>query len=112
VSMLKRLLFEDFPVWDDPAQCGFQRVEIDTEACDGCRMCVIVCPARVLELYGDKGHRKARTIADVRGCISCNNCMAICTHDAIHATEHFQLTGFYENRGLGAFRPPRTSFGA
>ena len=110
MSMLKRLLFESFPDWDDPAQCTFRRVTIDTEACDGCKMCVIACPARVLELYPVNGRRKARTLPDTTGCISCNNCMAICTNDAIRATEHFHLTGYYENRGLGEFRPPRTSF--
>ena len=111
MSMLSRFLTATFPTWDDPEECTFQRVTIDTEACDGCKMCVIVCPARVLELHRVDGKRKARTLPDVRGCISCNNCMAICSNDAIHATQHFRLTGYYETRGLGEFRPPRTSFG-
>lgn len=110
MSMIQRLLFESFPAWDDPEQCGFQRVTIDQAACDGCKMCVIVCPARVLELVSIAGKRKAQTLPDVTGCISCNNCMAICQNDAIHATKHFQLAGYYETRGLGEFRPPRTSF--
>jgi formate hydrogenlyase subunit 6/NADH:ubiquinone oxidoreductase subunit I len=110
MSMIHNLLFASFPAWDDPEQCGFQRVTIDTDACDGCKMCVIVCPARVLELVRVDGKRKARTLPEVTGCISCNNCMAICGNDAIHATKHFQLTGFYENRGLGEFQPPRTQF--
>ena len=83
---------------------------VRTDKCDGCKMCVIVCPARVLELHRVEDERKARTLPDVSGCLSCNNCMAICENDAIRATEHFELSGYYENRGLGRFQPPRTSF--
>lgn len=110
MTMLNRLVYGEFPTWDDPSQCTFQRVTIDHDKCDGCKMCVIVCPARVLELVRIDGKRKAKTLPDVRGCISCNNCMAICENDAIRATEHFHMTGYYENRGIGKFSPPRTSF--
>ncbi|MFN2376097.1 MAG: indolepyruvate ferredoxin oxidoreductase subunit alpha [Candidatus Binatia bacterium] len=112
MSILSRLLFAEFPAVEDPQQCEFQRVAIDQEACDGCKMCVIVCPARVLELVRVDGKRKARTLPDIRGCISCNNCMAVCENDAIHATRHYRLTGYYETRGIGEFQPPRTSFPA
>lgn len=110
MSMLKRLVYAEFPTWDDPEQCSFKRVTIDHDKCDGCKMCVIVCPARVLKLVRIDGKRKAETLADVRGCISCNNCMAICENDAIGATEHFAMGGYYANAGVGRFSPPRTSF--
>lgn len=110
MSIVKRLLFEKFPTWDDPEECRFHRVTIDTDACDGCRMCVIACPARVLEVRRENGMRKAHVIEGSMGCISCNNCMAICRNEAIGATEHYRLTGFYETQGIGAMRPPRTSF--
>lgn len=108
MSTLKRLLFADFPAWDDPQACRFQRVRVDEEACDGCKLCVTICPAGVLELYGVKGQRKVRVLDDVRGCISCNNCHAICENRAIAAIEHFAMTGYYRTEGLGAMRPPRT----
>jgi ferredoxin len=56
------------------------------------------------------GKRKAKTLDDITGCISCNNCMAICENDAIGATGHYQMGGYYESRGIGSFSPPRTSF--
>ena len=40
---------------------------VDADKCDGCKMCVIVCPARVLELYRVNGRRKARTLPDITG---------------------------------------------
>ncbi len=109
MSMLKRLLFGDFPAWDDPQACQFRRVQIDLDACDGCKLCVTICPAGVLELYGQKGHKKVRVLDGVRGCVSCNNCHAICENQAIKAVEHFAMSGYYRSEGLGEFQPPRTS---
>jgi 2-oxoglutarate ferredoxin oxidoreductase subunit delta len=96
-----------FPEWDDPDECRFQRVTIDTEACDGCKLCTIVCPANVLEMTGPKGKLKARVKDDVRGCISCNNCHAICGNGAIGATQPYDFVGFYRQLGRGEFTAPR-----
>ena len=109
MSIFKRLLFGDFPAWDDPQACRFRRVEIDLDACDGCKLCVTVCPAGVLELYGDKGSKKVRVLDGLAGCISCNNCHAICENKAIKAVRHYAMTGYYSSEGLGEFQPPRTS---
>ncbi len=110
MSWLKRLLFADFPAWDDPEACRFHRVEVDLDACHGCKLCTVICPAGVLELYGDKGEKKARVIKNHRGCISCNNCYAICDNQAIRASRHVELTGYYRPEGFGDFQPPRTTF--
>ncbi len=109
MSMLKRLLFAEFPRLDDPQQCTFHHVEVDLDACDGCKLCATVCPSAVLELFGEKGKKKARVIEGAHGCISCNNCLAICENKAIRATRHYDLTGYYRPQGLGEFQPPRTS---
>ncbi len=110
MSMLKRLLFATFPDWGDRSQCKFYSVQIDLDACDGCMLCTVACPAGTLELFGEKGNKKARVIADPRGCISCNNCYAICENHAIKASQHYEMTGYYQTEGIGEFQPPRTSF--
>jgi len=96
-----------FPAWDDPAECIFRKVTIDTQACDGCKLCTIVCPSNVLEMTGPKGAMKARVKDDHRGCISCNNCHAICANGAIGATLAYDFVGHYRQLGRGAFTPPR-----
>ena len=96
-----------FPDWDDPAQCRFQRVTVDLDRCDGCKLCTLACPANVLEQYGEKGHKKVRVKASVRGCISCNNCHAICDRGAIQATQHYDFSGYYRQLGRGNFSMPR-----
>ena len=96
------------PEWDDPRDCYFTRVTVDLDKCDGCKLCTLVCPANVLELYGDKGKKKARVKESSRGCISCNNCHAICSNGAIVASEAPRLAGYYGHARHGAFQPPRT----
>jgi formate hydrogenlyase subunit 6/NADH:ubiquinone oxidoreductase subunit I len=96
-----------FPDRDDTAQCMFHRVTVDLDKCDGCRLCTLACPANVLERYGERGEKTARVKADVRGCISCNNCHAICENGAIQATRHYDFVGCYRQLGRGEFAKPR-----
>jgi formate hydrogenlyase subunit 6/NADH:ubiquinone oxidoreductase subunit I len=99
---------DHLPVWDDPRQALYRRVEIDLELCDGCKLCAVVCPANILELYGPKDNLKARIKNDdAHGCMSCNNCYAICAGQGIIATEPYDFAGFYEQKRIGAFEFPR-----
>lgn len=107
MALLSRAERRHFPEWDDPAECIFQPVAIDLEACDGCRLCALVCPANALEVVGEKGNRKARVKADLRGCVSCNNCQAICANGAIAASRYYDFAGFYRQLARGAFSMPR-----
>jgi 2-oxoglutarate ferredoxin oxidoreductase subunit delta len=106
-SLVSKAERRHLPDWDDAAECLFRRVTIDLEACDGCKLCTIVCPANVLELYGDKGKKKVRVKDDNRGCISCNNCHAICANGAITATRHYDFVGYYRQLARGEFSLPR-----
>lgn len=107
MAWLSRTERHHFPDWDDPAECVFHRVAINEDLCDGCKLCVVVCPANVLEVYGDKGRKKARVKASIRGCASCNNCQAICDSGAIAAAHRYDFVGFYRQLGRGAFSMPR-----
>ncbi len=107
MALLSKQERRHFPEWDDPAECLFRRVTVDLEACDGCRLCTLVCPANVLEIYKVDGKKKARVKESQRGCISCNNCRAICDTGAIAATEANDFAGYYRQLGRGAFAPPR-----
>ena len=107
MALLSKQERRHFPDWDDPSECIFHRVAIDLDACDGCKLCTVVCPANVLEVYGEKGHKKARVKASQRGCISCNNCRAICANGAIAAVHANEFVGFYRQLGRGEFSLPR-----
>jgi formate hydrogenlyase subunit 6/NADH:ubiquinone oxidoreductase subunit I len=108
MALLSKQERRHFPDWDDPTECIFQRVTIDLDACDGCRLCTLACPANVLEVYrNEHGKKKARVKESQRGCISCNNCHAICSKGAIGATETFDFVGYYRQLGRGAFALPR-----
>jgi len=107
MSLLTRKERRYTPDWDDPSECQFRRVTIDEVLCDGCKLCTEVCPANVLELYGDKGKKKARVKPTWRGCVSCNNCHAICERGAIAATEPYDFVGYYRQLGRGDFAMPR-----
>jgi 2-oxoglutarate ferredoxin oxidoreductase subunit delta len=98
---------DHIPIWDDPTESIYQRVEIDLDICDGCKLCTVVCPANVLELFGPKDNLKARVKEDWTGCMSCNNCYAVCAGQAIKAVKPYDFVGLYQQKRIGAFTPPR-----
>lgn len=98
---------DHIPVWDDPREALYRRVTIEIDKCDGCKLCVAVCPVNLLELYGPKDNLKARLKADATGCMSCNNCYAVCASQGVYATEPYDFAGFYEQKRIGIFAFPR-----
>lgn len=98
---------------DRPASGGdrqilnFHQVSIDLARCDGCMICVAVCPVNVLELVGPVEDRKAQVKADWTGCMSCNNCLAVCSSQAIRATKPYDFPGPRAQQRIGEFSLPR-----
>lgn len=56
-------------------------VEIDSERCKGCDLCVTACPADVLSLQAkevnNRGYHYAYTVAPEK-CIGCASCAMVC----------------------------------
>ena len=98
---------DHLPIWDDPAEAMYRQVTIDLDKCDGCKLCTVVCPANILELYGPKDNLKVRIKEDFTGCMSCNNCYAICAGQAVIASEPYDFAGYYEQKRIGKFEFPR-----
>lgn len=80
------------------------RVEVDEATCTGCRMCVRVCPAAVLEMAGV---HDVRMVGDFAVCIACGDCVAVCAPNAITITRPLSYQGFYKTIGRGPLSAPR-----
>lgn len=107
-SVQKAVVAPDhLPVWDDPREALFKQVTIVPDQCDGCKLCAVVCPANVLEMFGPRDNLKVRLKDNVTGCMSCNNCLAVCVGKGVYATEPYDFAGFYEQKRIGAFEFPR-----
>ena len=59
----------------------FGAVEIDTNRCKGCNLCVVACPADVLSLQpkevNDCGYHFAYAVSEEK-CFGCGSCAAVC----------------------------------
>ena len=53
-------------------------IEIDRDVCDGCRLCVSVCPTATISLIDGKATISGGTS------ISCGHCEAVCPRETIH----------------------------
>lgn len=57
-------------------------LEIDKNACVGCRMCVKVCPHGVFEMLDNKA-----AIAHDQRCVECGACQLNCHYEAVTVTK-------------------------
>ena len=60
-------------------------IEVNTDKCKGCEICVISCPANVIEMskkVNSKGYHYALP-ANTEQCTGCANCAIICPDGVI-----------------------------
>jgi len=93
------------PRYDDPHAVTWGQVTIDAARCDGCNLCVRICPADSLEL---EAHRcRMRTTGALVACIACGDCTAVCPQGAIELTRSYRYSGSYQTQDRGALALPR-----
>ena len=59
-------------------------IEVDTQRCKGCSVCVANCPTGSIRLsskVNGKGYNYAEMVGD--GCIGCSNCAIVCPDSVI-----------------------------
>ncbi len=60
-------------------------IKVDKNMCKGCKLCVVTCPAKILELskdFNDKGDNYC-VQTDASKCTGCTFCAMICPDAAI-----------------------------
>ncbi|HOO31836.1 MAG TPA: 4Fe-4S binding protein [Thermotogota bacterium] len=61
-------------------------IEIDTERCKGCGLCINVCPQKILsyaEEFNAKGYHPAEQVDPEEKCIGCGFCYMTCPDTCI-----------------------------
>jgi len=56
------------------------KIQIDTERCKGCHLCIAVCPKQILavaEGYNQKGYAPV-AVLDMESCTGCALCAEMC----------------------------------
>jgi ferredoxin len=69
-------------------------MEIHEQACRGCRMCVDICPTKVLDF--DEEVSRAR-VGKIEDCISCLSCAYLCPSGAIRQDEYLVVKNYYRD---------------
>jgi len=82
-------------------------IQIDPELCNGCGLCISVCPSETISIINEK----AQITSDES--LTCGHCIAICPMDAISLKNaEFEKIDFktftYENKWIehGEFETP------
>jgi ferredoxin len=69
-------------------------VTVEEAACRGCRMCVDICPTKVLE-FDEKEHKAVVRVTE--DCIGCLSCGYLCPSGAVHHEGYRSVRNFYRD---------------
>jgi Fe-S-cluster-containing hydrogenase component 2 len=103
---LKERMF--IPTYDNPGHMDAGRITVDPDICNGCGMCVLICPGSSLQMVGTGKNKKACMGENVvPDCMACNDCLAICKRGAISGSTPYRTKGFFKALHRGEMVPPR-----
>ncbi len=111
MGLLTKKEMKRMPVVDDVNDARYGVVAIDEDKCNGCKMCTLICPSNVLELFGDRREKRVRVKAGLVMCLACDNCHAICERAAISIVTGYDFVGRYKQLDRGTPTPPRLDWG-
>jgi formate hydrogenlyase subunit 6/NADH:ubiquinone oxidoreductase subunit I len=104
MSIIDRLII---PTYDNETYAHTGRVTIDLEKCNGCGMCVTICPGKAIRIEGHGKEKKAQMETDFPQCMSCNDCAAICERGAIKASQTYDFGYHFKSLDKGDLLGPR-----
>jgi len=100
---------------NESAQGG--EVEIRDDRCDGCGLCVRICPSKTLVLAprpggtvrrGKRSVRQVMRMKEVPECIACGDCAAICPNEACFVTKPVKMeVSLFKTLNRGPLSLPR-----
>lgn len=94
---MKQSIYDKFRKAHFPKTQAYS-LEIDTDACSHCGMCVETCPTSCLQWDEEKKMPYGTCLVDLElACIGCNNCEAICPSNSIRVRGEYRvLEGRYK----------------
>ena len=69
------------------------RIQYDGAKCNGCKLCIRVCPAEAIAIapLGDPTAKKFSCDIRLDRCIFCGQCVETCPRDALDSSSDFEL---------------------
>jgi 2-oxoglutarate ferredoxin oxidoreductase subunit delta len=110
MALLTKQEMKRVAVVDDANDARYGVVVIDLDKCKGCKMCTLICPSNVLEMFGEKRVKQARVKQGLVMCLACDNCHAICETGAISVVKSYDFVGRYKQLDRGALAHPRLTY--
>ena len=104
ISLIDRLRI---PTYDNEKYAHPGQVKIDLAKCNGCGLCVTICPGHALYIKVDGKNKKAGMEEDFPQCMSCNACAAICERGAITVSVPYDFGYHFKILDRSVMRPPR-----